>query len=354
MKRKLFLIIIVFSMVNLFSENYISFKYQEKYGYLNDFLEVVINPIYDEAEEFGNDGYAIVFEEDNEYSLIDKKGQKNEKLSNCYRLKRIFDNVYYNNWENYIYNVKKKEFYPFQSPKIAQFCKEKYLCPVEFYDKNGNQFFCYLDEDGKTTLIKGKWRNCYPLVENVSVAIDYNYQICLLNAAGNVIADGIQDSAYNFSEGLLAVKTKTKKGFADTNGNFVFECELYEDPEENYIPSLDYYFSEGVVVIQTSENFYQIRDKTGKVLMNQRKFAVCGRMSCGKILCKESKNSKYGYINQYGDYVIAPCFDEAQPFYNDFAIVVYKGKDAMLSADGNLYFIEDLLEGKKLPLKIAD
>lgn len=65
----------------------------------------------------------------------------------------------------------------------------------------------------------------------------------------------------DFSEGLAAVLVVDKElqkerwGFIDTAGNVMIEPAFKERP---------YRFSEGYVVVQTSNGLYQMIDKTGK------------------------------------------------------------------------------------------
>ena len=60
MKKKILVFMcLVLCYISIFAENLHLFRYNNKYGYINDKKEVVIKPQYDSAEVFYDD-YAIV------------------------------------------------------------------------------------------------------------------------------------------------------------------------------------------------------------------------------------------------------------------------------------------------------
>ena len=50
---------------------------------------------------------------------------------------------------------------------------------------------------------------------------------------------------------------------------------------------------------------------------------------------KKADNGKWGYVDEKGNWIIEPKFDEAQDFYHGEAVVLYEGKYRILMPDGS-------------------
>lgn len=142
--KKLFIFILsLMTSFILFAEELHVFKMNGKYGYFDEEMKVKIQPQYDKAEEFVGD-YAIVAteirKEKFQYSVINKENKiVDSKLDCSEELLLITENLYYNNWNSFLYNIKTKKDYN------CQFARGEYIYSGEdFYipvEKNNREVY---------------------------------------------------------------------------------------------------------------------------------------------------------------------------------------------------------------------
>ncbi len=351
-QKKIILLIVFFSYSLCFCTNNSKlhiFRCDGKYGFVDDKLNVIISPIYDYAENFESDNYAIVGNNQKGKSVIDKTGSLVDTNTNdCLLLCRLFDNVFYNNFDNYVYNLKTRRKSTYLNPVVSNPYYPDYLCPFDGWNESDNKAYIGLfDKEGKSYKVNLEIKRCYPIVDNFGFAITSEWNGIIIDNKSNIILRNIINSGRNPSEGLLPVITSSKSGYVNCNGVFIFECEFYEDYEDYQIPSLDYPFKEGIAVVEKTKNHFIIYDRQGNILMQDTYLYMCGCSSCGLILCQKEKNGKLGYIDKKGTQIFPFIFDEAESFENGYAIVKYEANDCLLDLSGNLFRSNDLVAGKK-------
>lgn len=133
---------------------------------------------------------------------------------------------------------------------------------------------------------------------------------------GKVVIKPQFDLALNFSENLAYARKDSVYGFIDKNGSFIIEHTL---PKK-------YSFSKllRTPVIEEKGIFgnYPKREDI--------------RFSNGLCLFLDNTTNKYGYINKYGDYKIAPKFESAFPFSEGLAVIQIDGKFGFINTEGNI------------------
>lgn len=164
-------------------------------------------------------------------------------------------------------------------------------------------------------------------------------------------------SAGDFYEGLAAVKVNNKWGFIDSSGKMVIA------PQFNpYQAQFNGYFSDGLVAI----NFVSAKksgiegndpvgtrwgfaDKTGAVVIKPQfvgnyyypphfanGMAVISGNFIGTTLATFGLNTKYGYIDKSGKFVIPQTFDEAFDFSEELASVRVGKKYGFIDKTGHM------------------
>lgn len=346
MKKKILVFMcLVLCYISIFAENLHLFKYNNKYGYINDKKDIVIKPQYDSAEVFYDD-YAIVgLINENEkclYSLINKKNEiVDEKLKNTSTFYDLGNGWFYSNFERFLYNVEYKNKADIGNSKVNGINNptEKYLISL------GSKYMC-----SNGTIIPIKFNNyikTYPMVNGVAFAVDKDWNQVLIDIEGNVVVKDVFDCASEFSEGLISISTKEDSGYMNNKGDFIIHCSFEPNFHEFWPPGINYPFREGVAVPQVDYKVYKMYDNKGKEIMSETKFNYCSYCSDGLILCQKEENGKFGYLNKKGKQEINFIFDSASDFYNGYAQVVYQGKDAVIDKKGNLYYSEDIINGNK-------
>jgi hypothetical protein len=167
------------------------------------------------------------------------------------------------------------------------------------------------------------------------------------------------DAATDFHEGKAAIALGSQWGFIDEENNqFVFpkydEAWYYQEQiayvkEGNIVSFLD---AKGNVVFSVNydevdllaqDGMISFRDK-GKIgFLDKNGKVAIKPVFQGKTLTRfqqglapiQGDNGKYGYINKYGKFVIEPQFDDAQLFFNNYALVKQNGKFGFIDMKGN-------------------
>ncbi len=166
------------------------------------------------------------------------------------------------------------------------------------------------------------------------------------------------------SKDLLPIEVDDKFGFIDKKGTLVIEPQYawasdfsegvavvrMSESDEEYAGKYGYIDSIGKMVIppmfdaasdfmqgwarvkQGEGNFIYI-DKTGKMPVAAT-FFECYNVLCFPIPVRETPNSKAGYINRKGEYVIEAKFDMARPFVDGYAVVTVGEKRGYINLKG--------------------
>lgn len=346
MKKKILVFMcLVLCYISIFAENLHLFKYNNKYGYINDKKEVVIKPQYDFAEKFYND-YAIVgcINEKGQhfYSLINKKNENvDSKLNNTSTFYDLGNGWFYSNFDRFLYNVNTKIMADIGFSKVRGI----YYPTEDYYISIDNKF---MSLNGEMIHLKNdNYIHTYPMVEGLAFAKDNDWNQVLIDIEGNVVVKDVFDCASEFSEGFMSISTKNDSGYINNKGEYIIHCSFEPNFHEFWPPGINYPFKEGVAVPQVDYKVYKMYDNKGKEIMSETKLNYCSYCNDGLILCQKEENGEFGYLNKKGKQEINFIFDSASDFYNGYAQVVYQGKDAVIDKKGNLYYSEDIINGNK-------
>ena len=201
--------------------------------------------------------------------------------------------------------------------------------------------------------------------ENVNGNVEYirNIQWGYIDQTGKLVIEGDFIGADPFYEGLAKVRTEEGTGYIDKKGNIVIPCQYRWGG----------YFRNGVTYVTDDENNTWLIDKTGEKLkliaegkyvlyVNDREretdavkngilqmeqiidlpdgdhthvftyFDETGEISYEAMRIRKNLSEglspyhhndlkKYGYVNENGEWIIAPAFDKAESFEDGYAIV---------------------------------
>lgn len=250
---------------------------ENKWGYINDKGEWVINPKYDHALPFSQ-GLAIVRSNNNNF-VIDESGTILNQIG--------FD-----------------EAYGFSCDR----------CAVRI-DKHWG----YIDTD-MNFVVKPKFSVASYFSDFLALVdiIDYDdalNQYGYIDYSGDFRIMPTFDFAFDFQEGLAQVEKEnrdgTVKGYIDSEGNL--KIDLSDVPEISGMRS----FSEGLASLMWGD-YCGCIDKSGQWQIDPR-YEFIGEFSSG--LAKFREKDKWGYIDHSGKTVIQPHFDFASDFSEGFAVI---------------------------------
>ncbi len=136
--------------------------------------------------------------------------------------------------------------------------------------------------------------------------------------------------AFQFTEGLAAVKFYDNWGYIDKNGDWIIQPR-FSDAKP---------FSEGLACAM-SDNLWGYIDHTGAWHF-EPKIEVVSSFSDGMALIKSEEG--YVFVNEQGQKTLPYVFDKALPFAEGIAFVVYDGFKGYIDRSGNWLIKHDYTE----------
>ncbi len=169
----------------------------EKYGYCTMTGEIVIEPRFDVAELFSDDGTALVGLKDVGWKHIDKKGR-------------------------YVLSAKKSESDVWRKKELIPFCD----------GEEGIGKWGYIDRSGKV-VIEAKFDFASDFMPNglasVSVSGGDGVIAGYINTRGEYVIKPVFEEAWGFADnGLAVVRKDGKFGYINESGEFVFPPQFDE------------------------------------------------------------------------------------------------------------------------------
>lgn len=274
-------------------------KAGEKWGYVDDKGQYVINSQFEDAYNF-SEGLALFKSADGKYGFIGEDG------------KYVINPIY----------------------KYANSFSEGMACVVM---ENGKPQF--IDKNNKILFTVDKAEYCFGFKEGLArVQIKGKYGF--IDNTGKIIVNPIYEDAQDFKEGLAAVAKKDEKkdevlwGYIDKTGAVKINFQFVKDKDKFCEPGS---FRDGLAFTSSDGKQWGCIDKEGKYQINPQfegDFGNPYEFINGVSLV--SQGGSYGYIDKKGKYIINPQFKEARRFSaNNFAAVQHSdGKWGFINKEG--------------------
>lgn len=353
-KRFIGIFVFFLSMI-VFAENFIQFRFNDKYGLLDKNLNIICENNYSSITCI-NDYIFLKSNGDIEcrnssFQLLDVISPEYARF--FYSVNYLYDDfyVFHGYSADVIYNVKDKTRFKIKKITSNAFNEETLdLLPVY------SEGYFYSIQSQEKLFEDKEFEKVYPFSNNLAVVLKNNWKKAIIDRNGEIIVDDIINCGWQFKDGLLSVITKDNSGFIDTSGKFVFECEIFDENKNDNVggnPTIWCFFSEGLSYIHNSESYYMLVDKNWNLIKNEIPYFTKSRIGFSEGYIPVYLNKKYGYLGTTGELFTSLIFDSAGDYYNGYACVIYQGKDGVIDRKGNIYFSEDLMAGKKNPINIC-
>lgn len=348
MRKIIFFITILYMFANceVKANNLILFSHENKYGYVDESLNVIILPKFRSAEHFSNLGYAIVCYQNGKNAVLDKE-----------------ENVYLESENNLIYHLG-EDLYSYSLPsmksEIIRLRDEKIIASdlqsncyagtdrfilVSF--PNENSQYSFIDFEGNRILPNLQMKKySYPFYEGRAVTTNEDWEWVIIDLEGNNISNhDFYRLGQHYSEGLLPVQTKDYvTGYVNPNGQFEFKLPFVVSD----IPEVTN-FQNGYALIKQAQDVWNVIDKGGNVISNNLNISTASDFSDGlskiSIIDIFSKIRKYGFIDTNGNYFIPPILDDCDSFHNGYSRIVYNGREGLLNTKGIVFWSDQIMEG---------
>ena len=294
---------------------YVWIEKNNKWGFVNQNCEVVVEPQYDGAMPFAVNGFAGV-KIDGKWGFIDESG------------------------------------------KIVI---EPQFEGVDIFRDNG---LCTFSKDGKYGLINEKGRVIVdPIYDSIIFEGEFDdwrgpfedngfglAAVCkdgkwgLINTKGTVIAKPAYDYFFSFGSNQLAVVEKDGKfGYINEQGAVVIACQF---------DSAYTFTGNGFAIVSMDKKFGFINEKGEYIIEPQyvdvRTFADDG-------LAAVKVDGKWGFINTKGEYVLAPQYEDTDGFNaSGIAAVKVDGKWGIINEPGQYVIQPEYAEIYFVPTKVSE
>ena len=359
--RNINFLTIFFLFSNICFANPIVFKHNNKYGVLDENLDLIIKPENEKIFDSKDGIFSIQF---GQVYLYDFNSQSQIKIeTNGDYIGNIFylyDSLYclVSSQYDFIYdcndNILSKMPYAKHITRNKNLKELSHIEPLKICSLIGKEFPIEHEVKKYVILDNVRINKVFPFVKNravVEVTSNSSFTdscFMLINSQGEVVLKNVYNCGWQFSDGLLPVISEEGTGFINSNCEFVFNCPLYFEISENHFvePGLRAMFSDGYAYVRTNENEYKIFDKKGNIIKTLD-YSTDAEHGFSEGLLPVKNQNHYGYINIQGEIIIPFIFDEAYDFCNGYAIVKYEQEDCLLDTSGNLFRSNDLIKGKK-------
>lgn len=306
----------------------------EKMGVINKKGNWIIPAIYEEVKDASSEGIFIVQRDDTCWYL-NKKG---EIIFNQYFFKtRDFeenisiakDSLY----RSVMINTEDMTLITLPQYQFIFYAGEG-MWAAGVYTGTQTGKYGFINEEGKEIIpiqfsdhahsIIGKFTNGF------AMAYDENWNIFYVSKTSQKIIkpDSSVNLLPNYSEGMVLAEQNNKFGYYDTSGILLIPFE-YDQADE---------FSEGLAYVEKNGKYGYI-DRSGKEVIpitrdidpDHRGYNM--HFSNGLSLFHESKFA-CGYLNEKGDKAFSSLFYDARPFINGFAVVNGHGNQNFINTKG--------------------
>ncbi len=347
-KIRKILLLYFFLISHLSATNYIKFKFDDKYGLLDEKGKIVCKGIYSNISFINNYIFLNTGEyieiRNNDFKILDiVASDKAEFFTKVNYLTKDFY-AFHGYKRDCIYNLANKNFFFIE--KIASNLKDDditFIIPIY----TGGYYYSLIEHE--KYLDNFNFEKVFPFVDDVAVVLQGNWEKAVIDKTGKIIINHLVNCGWQYEDGLLPVITKEESGFINKYGDFIIKCDIFdelktENPGGN--PTLFCIYSEGLAYVRTSKSKHMLINKSGKIIKKDLPYFSDSRIGFSNGLIPVYLNGKCGYLTSEGNIFGDLVFDSVEDFITGYACVIYKGQDGVIDKNGNLYLSKDLLLGK--------
>jgi len=341
----LFLFLCTFSSCMVQGQVLIPFSYNSQYGFINERRELVIKPRYKDIRVFKDSQYFVGIPNDSTRHIINNRGD-----------------VIYNEIGAHVSHVYKSLFSIEGSEiKIIDIDNGNViisgltasvaeapegLIAVSFNRPAPREG--YININGDILFQDLKIRRAYPFYEGLAVIRLGNWNYTIINKEGVILKNEEKELlGQHYSEGLLPAKgVNGKTGYINLSGDFQFILPIEVDGGTLMATN----FNGGIAAIKlpSKNNTWKLINKKGEYLSGNIEAFFINDFSEGVALFGKYAGDRlvYGYLDKSGQLINSTCYDYADDFRNGFSRIIIKGKEGLLTHEGEIIWSADIINKK--------
>jgi hypothetical protein len=308
-----------FQRESLISDPYLfSFRKNEKWGFHNQYGEIIIAPQFDKLNEgffawntdTESDGHGVIgVFIDGKWGFINPYGEM--------VITPLYDKVRW--FKNGIAAVNRgAQFHFFASDPSNS------LKGGPFYWWEGGKWG-FIDINGKE-IVECQFDNAWEFSNEGLAPVEISERWGLIDRTGDLIVNPTYQFGFalNFSDGLTTVQTVSNKwGFMDRSGQVVIAPRYYNVTKLKNGLAAVYIGERDAYGIVPDKRKWKFIDKTGKLAFNLH---VDDTNGFSENLAGVEVDGKWGVIDQSGRFIINPRFDRIDSFHEGLAPANMGGK----------------------------
>ncbi|MBO4645795.1 MAG: WG repeat-containing protein [Bacteroidales bacterium] len=311
----------------------------EKWGYINDKGEMVIQPQFAACEYFSC-GLARVVDKEGKVGYIDKKGKM--VIGAIYKDGTSFNEdlafVVLENGAPQCINLKGEKV--FELPKAERVCVfHEGLAQFCVLDDEGKFLWGYVDKKGNEVIAPAFFANSY-FAEGLAVVVEEDGKCGFIDKKGKITIGYQFDSAYGFREGLASVMVEDRWGFIDKKGRMIIPPQFEATSA----------FYGGMAMVYQNDQMGYV-DKKGRLTIAPQ-YDRASVFAYGEKLAAVGIDDRYGYIDKKGSFVIPLQFDAVSIFVDGIAIVQKDDKFGLIDRKGD-YIVHPQYDRIMMPVAIG-
>jgi len=339
-----------------FSQELIPFSYNGMYGYTDSELIVVIEPRFTRADHFSAEGFAVVTYRNNLNSVSTRGGIINNRgqviLVADPGIQHIHGDIYSvsnsSAREQLIIRLRDNKILARDARGYASSGDGYFLASFTYEEKR----YYFLDFDGNKVLTHLNMNmDSGSFFEERAMIINENWEPQIIDMKGNIVGNTSFDLiGYRYSEGLIPAKSRNGvTGYINRSGSFAFTVPFLTEQ----IPWARN-FSDGYAAIKTNENpsTWKVINAQGRTVSENILVDDMWDFSDGLALVSvydwTKRETKYGYVNTRGEYLVRPVLDSADDFKDGYARIVYNGQEGLLKTNGRVIWSTDIISGSPI------
>jgi len=357
MRKYLYLFSILLLLgFNAFSQELIPFSYNGRYGYTDSEFNVVIEPRFTSAGYFSSEGFAVVTYRNDLNSVSTRGGIINNRgqviLVADPGIQHIHGDIYSvsnsSAKQQVIIRLRDNKIIARDARCNAASGDGYFLASFTYEEKR----YYFLDLDGNKVLTHLNMNmNSGSFFEERAMIINENWDPQIIDMEGNIVGNTAFDLlGYRYSEGLIPAKSGNGvTGYVDRSGSFAFTVPFLTGE----IP-LARNFSGGYAAIRTNAtpSIWKIINAQGQIVSENILVDNMWDFSDGLALVSvydwTKRETKYGYVNTRGEYLVRPVLESADDFRNGYASIVYNGQEGLLKTNGKVIWSTDIIRGSPI------